>query len=63
MTNTYSNASDLTAKQKLAGAGHGDHRMLFALCNHKGTTTGAQFKRGIGWLRCAACNTERKEQK
>jgi hypothetical protein len=37
--------------------------MLFALCGHKGTTTGAQYRRGIGWLRCAACNTERKEAK
>ncbi len=63
MSNTFSPSSDMTAKQKPSGAGHGDNRLLFPMCGHKGTTTGAQYKRGIGWLRCAACNTERKEQK
>lgn len=58
MSNTFSNARDLTAQQRPAGGGM-DHRRLM-LCGHKSSLTGAQYKRGIGWLRCANCNAARK---
>lgn len=54
-----SSAADLTARQRQAGLGM-SHARLFVLCGHKGGTSGAQYRRGIGWLRCAACNAARR---
>ena len=61
MSNTFSRARDLTAQQRPVGGGMSHYRTS-ALCNHKGTTTGAQYRRGIGWLRCAACNTSKESK-
>jgi hypothetical protein len=61
MSNTYSPTADLTAKQKPSGAGHGDHRIMM-LCGHKpASKTGAVYRRGIGWIRRAACNTAKEK--
>ena len=43
------------------GVGYGDMLRLFP-CTHKGTTTGAQWHKGLGmYIRCAACNAARRE--
>lgn len=56
MSNTFSAAQDLTGQLRRPGTGM-DHARTFLLCpiSHKGSTTGAQFVPGRGWLRCARC--------
>jgi hypothetical protein len=55
------NVRDVTARQSSGGEGM-DMRRTFALCplSHKGLTTGAQYVRGLGYVRCPACNAKRK---
>lgn len=52
---------DVTMRQPTSGGGM-DMSRTFALCplSHRGLTTGAQYVRGLGWVRCAACNKTRK---
>ena len=54
---TNRNPADVRFTQ--SGVGHGDMRRMFTLCNHKGSTTGAQWVRGLGYIRCANCNAAR----
>ena len=56
-SDTSRGAADVQFAQ--AGVGHGDMRRLFPFCHHKGSTTGAQWVRGIGYVRCASCNAAR----
>ena len=38
------------------------HHRTFLLCPNKGSTTGAQWHKGLGmYIRCAACNAARRE--
>jgi hypothetical protein len=57
------NVRDLTMRQSSGGQGM-DMRQTFALCplSHKGMTTGAQYVRGLGWVRCPACNAKRGQK-
>ena len=56
-SDTFRAAPDVQFKQ--SGVGHGDMQRLFLLCHHKGSTTGAQYVRGLGYIRCPRCNAER----
>lgn len=48
---------------QFAASGIGmDHRRLF-LCGHKGSTTGASYRKGIGYVLCPICNAAKKESK
>lgn len=62
--NRTSSVRDLTGKQPAPGGGMNFDR-TFLLCprDHKGSSTGAQFKSGVGYIRCAACNAARKAAK
>ena len=51
-------SADLTLKQRQAGIGMSHHR-LFLLCGHSGSITGAQYRKGLGWMRCAKCHAAR----
>ena len=52
-------SADLTHKQPQAGIGMSHHR-TFLLCPHKGSTTGAQYRKGLGYVRCAVCHAARR---
>lgn len=56
-----SDTRNLTLNQRQAGTGMSHHRR-FLICNHTGSTTGAQYRKGLGYVRCAACFAERKAQ-
>lgn len=50
-------SADLTHKQPQAGIG-----MSHQLCpiDHKGSTTGAEYRRSVGYVRCAVCHAARR---
>lgn len=54
------NVKDVTMRQPSGGHGMDMSRtfILFPL-SHKGLTTGAQYVRGLGYVRCPACNQAR----
>ena len=59
MSGSDTNRSPADVRFTSAGVGHGDMRRMFTICNHKGSTAGAQYVRGLGYLRCATCNAAR----
>ncbi|MGL4649551.1 MAG: hypothetical protein ACRC1H_09095 [Caldilineaceae bacterium] len=52
--NRYATTKDLTAKQHPGGGGMSYYR-TFLFCKHKGSTTGATYRKGLGFVLCPAC--------